>query len=512
MATAEGEGAAGPWPRLAGWLALAGGLLLPLAYAPFHLSPLAPLCVACLFALWDGVSPAAAARRGFLFGFGAFLTGTYWTYTSLHVFGKAPLFVALPLVVSLMALMAAYVALAGWLANRIDPRPGLRRWLLVLPSCWALVEWLRGWLFSGFPWLSLGYSQSDTPLGGLAPVAGVFAVSWAVAFTAGALRALLAGPRRRRALAAAAIVGVWVIGAGLRGVPWTRPAGEPIEVSIIQAAVSQDRKWEPEELLPTMRLYRDLTRRHWSSDLIIWPEAAIPALRVRLRDYFAALREEAQRHEADLLAGVIEYRPDTEQYLNGLMSLRSEGGTYYKRHLVPFGEYFPVPSFVRDWMRLRNLPYSDYSRGAADQEPLRVAGQRVAASICYEDLFGAELIYALPAATMLVNVSNDAWFGNSVAPHQHLQIARLRALESGRDMARATNTGISAVIGADGRVRARIPQFETHVLTATVQPREGATPYALAGDVPVVAWSLALLAVAVTLRRRPAPAAEPQVG
>jgi len=488
--------------RYGSWIAFVAGLLVPLAFAPFNFYLLLPVLLAVLFWLWDDTTPRSAAWLGWLFGFGAFLTGTHWLYVSLHVFGKAPLFLALVLMAALMAFMAAYTALLGFLVARFHPTSGAQRWLLLLPSGWVLGEWLRSWVLSGFPWLSLGYTTTDSALAGWIPLGGVFAASAAVALTAGALRTLVAGHATERLAAGLLIAAVWLAGGLLDRVHWTDPTEHSLRVSIVQGAVPQERKWLPEELLPTMRLYREKTREHWGSDLILWPEAAIPALRSTLGDYYDDLNREGQGTNTAIVLGIIEFDPETNEYFNGVLSLDQQQSIYNKRHLVPFGEYFPVPGFVREWMRLRNLPYSDYSAGDKDQAPLIAAGEKIAASICYEDVFGNQLRAMLPEATMLANVSNDAWFGESIAPDQHLQIARVRAIEAGRYLLRATNTGISAIIAPDGRVEATIPQFQRRVLTADAWPHTGATPYVLLGDRPIVLLSALFIILALAATRR----------
>jgi apolipoprotein N-acyltransferase len=480
--------------RRGGWVAAAAGLALPLAFAPFDLYPLAVLCTATLFLSWEGVTPRVAARRGFLFGAGAFLTGTYWIYISVRFFGEAPLFVALPLMLGLVAVMGLYFALLGFAATRWLRAPGLLRWLLAWPAAWVLVEWLRGWVLSGFPWLSLGYSQIDGPLAGLAPVLGVYGVSWAVAISAGAVTAMICDGRRRRGAAVLVLAAVWAGSAALDTVRWTLPAGEPLRASLLQGAVEQQVKWNPEQLAPTLALYRRLTRAHWDSDLIVWPEAAIPTLAQRVDGYLRALHEEARRHGTSIVLGIPLYDPDADQYHNAVLVMDQTLQVYAKRHLVPFGEYFPVPDAVRSWMRLHNLPYTDFAPGDADPAPYRVAGEKIALSICYEDAYGTEQLGYLPAATLIVNVSNDAWFGDSIAPHQHLQIARMRAREAGRFQLRATNTGVSAIIAPDGTLVQTSPQFAPHVLTADVQPHTGSTPYMTLGNRAVIIAVLMALA------------------
>ncbi len=478
-----------------GWatgVAVLSGVLLPLGFAPFGLYPLIPVSLAALWLLWDDRRPVVAARIGFAWGVGAFLAGTYWLYISIHIFGKAPAPLAVFLMLALVAIMAAYTGLAGYLVRRIDAA-GAFGVLLVMPGIWVVSEWLRGWLFSGFPWLSLGYGLIDSPLSGFAPVLGVHGVSLAAVLLAGGLVLLLAGRSYQRLIAATLIAAILFGGQRLAAVQWTSAEDRQLRVALVQGAVPQDRKWLPSQLEPTKQLYLELTRSHWDRDLIVWPEAAIPAILHEEFDFLETVQEEARSTETSLVLGMLERDPLDGRYFNTLIALGDRQAIYRKRHLVPFGEYFPVPEFVREWMRLLSLPYSDITPGPRAQSPLPLAGEMAAPTICYEDAFGAEQLDFLPEAGLLLNVSNDAWFGNSLAPHQHLQIARMRALESGRFLLRATNTGISAVIGPQGTVLARSPQFETHVLTAEIHPRAGSTPYVRIGNAAVVVLAVLLL-------------------
>jgi apolipoprotein N-acyltransferase len=272
---------------------------------------------------------------------------------------------------------------------------------------------------------------------------------------------------------------------------------------VVQGNVPQHLKWRDEERAATLERYLGLTRAHWDADLVVWPETAVPAFAHRARDFLADLAVEAEAHGATVLLGIPYADLGSGRYYNSVLALgRGEPALYHKRHLVPFGEFVPLSSVLGRVLDLLNAPMSDFSSGPRDQPPLLADGVRVGVSICYEDAFGEEVILALPAATLLVNVSNDGWFGDSIAPHQHLEIARLRARETGRDLVRATNTGISALMDHRGQVRGRSPQFEPHVLRGEVQPRTGTTPYARLGNLPVVAGAIALLALAAGLGRR----------
>ncbi|HYW04012.1 MAG TPA: apolipoprotein N-acyltransferase [Gammaproteobacteria bacterium] len=482
---------------------VAGALLVP-AFAPFGWWPLALVSLAALLGLWSGVRPRTAAVRGFLFGLGCFGAGLYWLYISVHVFGGAPAWLAVALTVGLVVFMSLYPAATGWLLCRLFPRAGAVRTLLAFPALWALSEWVRSWLFTGFPWLSIGYSQIDTPLAGYAPVLGVFGVGMALALTAGCLWLLLKGPRRHRVLAVAAAAAVWAGGALLGGVPWTHPDGRALTVALVQGNEPQNRKWLPDNLMPTLQRYLRLTDGHWNDDLIIWPEAAIPALYHDVSGFIDALGRKVAIHHTNLMLGVLRHERRGNRYFNAVLDIGPQDGRhfYYKRHLVPFGEYFPVPDFVRQWMRVLHLPYTDLTPGPPDQPPLQVHGVPAGVSICYEDVFGPLIVRDVPPARILVNVSNDAWFGHSIALPQHLQMARMRALEAGRPLLRTTNTGITALIGYRGRIRARLPGFHAAVLTGRVQPRRGATPYAVGANKWIVTLAGAVLFLALLLVRR----------
>ena len=476
------------------WLALPVGAALALAFAPVGLAPLAVLCPAVLFLLWEGATPRAAAWRGFLFTGGTFLAGTYWLYHSIHLVGRAPLWIAMFLMLGLVALMGSYTAALGYAASRWGPARGAARWLVLLPAGWVLVEWFRGWFLSGFPWLALGYSQLETPLRGLAPLAGVYGTSLGTALLAGALVTLLLGNRTAR-LAAVAVSGTVVAAAALlTRVEWTEPRGTSVSVALVQGAVPQAMKWAPGQRERTLDLYASLTAPHLGTDIIVWPEAALPALERDIRGFLDALHAAARARGSDVVMGLLRRDAATGEYYNAMAAFTATEQWYDKRRLVPFGEFFPVPAAVRDWMRLMNLPYSDFASGAQDQSPLVVAGESLAPTICYEDAYASEQLALARRSTLLVNVTNDAWFGDSTAPHQHLDISRMRSLETGRPMLRATNDGVTALIAHDGTLIGQLPQFEPGVLTGTVEPRTGLTPYARTGNLPVL--GLVLLAVA----------------
>jgi apolipoprotein N-acyltransferase len=490
--------------RLAVWLALPVGAAVSLAFAPFGWWPLGILGTAYLFALWYEAPPSRAAKSGFLLTSGTFLAGTYWLYHSVYEIGHAPIALTIFVIVAIAAVMGGYTAALGYVLARWVRVRGAVRWLVVLPAAVAVLEWFRGWFLSGFPWLALGYTQTDAPLAGLAPIVGVYGVSFAVALTAGALVALLFGSLRARTAAASAVVVVWILGFALWGREWTQPTGKPVTVAVVQGAVPQEMKWDQAQFEATLELYRNLTRPHLGAGIIVWPESALAAPVDMLGGFLGPQWDAAKRSGSTLVLGQLRRDPRRDVYYNAVLALGDEPQWYAKRRLVPLSEYFPVPEFVRDWLQGMELPYSGFEAGGDSQPALDAAGQKLGVTVCYEDAYASDQLAVLKNATLLVNVTNDAWFGDSTAAHQHLQISRMRALEAGRTMLRAANDGISAIIGPDGRVTGTLPRFQPGVLTGSVQPRVGLTPYARFGNWSVIAFSLAVLVGSLALSMRAA--------
>jgi len=480
--------------------ALGAGLLLPLAFAPFGWYPLAVVSPALLFLSWGGAGARRALLRGWLYGVGCFGFGIFWIHESFQ-YNQIGLWLALPLTALLTAGLALYPALLGLLVVRL-PRGGVAsRMLLVFPAGWVLIEWLRGWLFTGFGWLDLGYSQIDAPLGGLFPIGGVYAVSYAVALSAGALAWALHGLRRDRVVGLVAVALLWWGAAWLGARQWTEPAGAVLSVALVQGNVPQSRKWLPSMRAVTLKRYRDLSDRASGAALTVWPETALPGFKRQFNAYLADLGRRVRQRGGDLLLGLLTRRVGDGRPLNSVLLVGRDRGLYHKRHLVPFGEYLPLASLLGPIVRVLGIPVADLSPGPDRQRLLEVGGWPIGVSVCYEIAFGEEIRATLPAAAMLVTVSNDAWFGTSIGPYQHLQIARARARESGRWLLRATNTGLTAIVAPDGRIVARAPQFEAAVLSGSATPMRGATPYVLAGDWPVIVLALAMLLAGALMGR-----------
>lgn len=477
------------------------GAIAVAGFEPIGLSLLSPLTLTALFCLLAvAENPRRAALLGFLWGLGHFLTGVSWVYVSLHVYGQMPAPVAALATIAFCAYLALFPALAGSLCARFGAAPPALRAAILLPSFWVLGEWLRSWLLTGFPWLATGYSQTDTPLAGFAPLAGLYGVSLATAISAGLLAAaILVRETSRRLACIGAIVIVVAGGAMLRSTAWTVPEGDPLDVALVQGNVPQNLKFDPVRYRETLASYARLVESS-KAKLIVLPETAIPRLLDSVDPrYLDRLAEHAYALQGDLLLGA-PFRVREGNYYNGVVNLGATATQFYaKRHLVPLGEF--VPAEFAWIVALMQMPLSDFSRGADTQAPMRAAGVKVALTVCYEDAFGEELIAQLPEATVLANLSNVAWFGDSLAPDQHLQISRMRSIETGRPMVRATNTGATAAIDERGRVIARLPPFTEGVLHAKIQPFTGATPYVRLGNAPALA-AAALLALAAILFTR----------
>ena len=451
-------------------MALGFGAASVFGFAPFGWFPLALLTLTGLFWLWQR-QPAMSAWLGFAFGLGYFGAGVSWIYISLHTYGEMSWALASTATLLFAAFLALFPAVVGYLYQCHQ-----RAALLSIPAAWMLSEWVRGWIFTGFPWLAIGYSQAPaSPLAGYAPIVGVFGLSLLMAWSAAAIAWQ---PRRYGWL----VVLIWIAGAGLKQINWTQPLGAPFSVSLIQGNISQSIKWQPEQVLNTLSEYRDMVARSHAR-LTVLPETAIPLFYDQVPTaYLDDLASYARSNGGDLLFGIPERRADGSYY-NSVMNVGTAVTQFYRKsHLVPFGEYIPLKSVFGVITEVLHIPLSDFSRGKLTQPPFHIAGQRVAANICYEDVFGDEIIRPLPTASILVNVTNDAWFGDSIAPWQHLQISQMRALESGRQMLRATNTGATAIIGTDGVIQQVLPLFARAALTGTAQGYQGLTPFARWGN------------------------------
>lgn len=502
---------------------VAGGLMF-LAFSPWNFALVAVASLAVLFRAVLHATPRRAFWRGWLFGAAGFGAGIGWIVESFQ-YRDVGLGAAAALTGLLVCLLALYPAVFGWASARFlggpesrygpPPGPGAAAApaaaLWWFPGAWILVEWLRGILFSGVTWLQVGYAGLESPLAAWAPLGGSYAVGLALAVTATSFA--LVGAARLRAVAGAVGVSamLWAGGAAMFALDtharWTRPAGDPVRVLIVQGNVPQDEKWAESTRHLSLKRYAGLTAARPAPDLVVWPETAIPYFAARARPFLRDAGAAAEREGYVLLAGVLSFDPASGNPYNSVVRISSPRSAdtpryYHKRHLVPFSERIPFPAALAPVIRWLELPVESFTPGGEGQVPLRVAGHDIAVSICYEITFGAASAHVLRDAGLLVNVSNDAWFGDTIGPDQHFQMARMRALELGRWLVRAANTGISALVTPQGRVAASVPPFAAATLEVAFPPLKGRTPYTRWRDWPVVILAALLIVIAWWVRRR----------
>lgn len=481
---------------------LIAGALTVAAFAPLFWYPLMPAGLGYLFWRCAGTPVRRAALHGWVFGVGMFGAGVHWVYVSCFRYGNMGMAAAATATLLLILYLACYPAIAMAILARL----GKGRWALIsiAPAAWVLAEWLRSWMLTGFPWLAAGYVMTEGPLAGYGPLVGVPGLSLLTAAAAG-LVALALRPGLQRWLALGLIAVLCAGGGLLRLVAWSAPVGQRIDVALVQGNIAQLMKWDPDHVTATLLRYEALSAPHWGADLMVWPENALPLFFDRLpQDWVARVNDRIHANGTTLLTGIPDRADASGAYFNAIVDFAEPQRAYHKRHLVPFGEYVPLRASLGPLLDLLKVPMSNFSRGAAYQTPLQVRDHPIASAICYEIVFEREVRRALPSAHLLLTVSNDTWFGDTLAPHQHLQMARMRALELRRPLLRATNSGITAVADPYGREVARIPLFQSGVLHAVVTPQSGATPYAVTGDWPVAVWVSVVLALALVRSRRPA--------
>ena len=483
-------------------MALIAGAGLVAAFAPLNLYGLALLSPAALLLGWRKVTPMRAAWRGLLFGFGLFGFGVSWLLVSFqHIAGVGTL-TALSLTTLFILVLACFPALLGYLYVRLfADRPAFAQ-ISAFGAGWVLLEWVRSHILTGFPWLSLGYSQTDSPLAGFAPLIGVPGISLLCALLAAMLaNSLFARQGHRLPGVLLLVVLLGGVGQWLLTLSWSQPVGAPLEVALLQGNIGQERKWEPSQRLGIEDRYMDMFEATPEQTLIILPETALPEYDTEASMLLDAIDTEARRQNKAVLLGIpVKDSAEGSSY-NGVLALGIAKGRYYKRHLVPVGEYQPYARYLPGLRQTFETPLSDFSPGPSEQAAIKAFGQAIGVSICYEDAWPA-LMRPTPG-NLLVNVTNDAWFGDTLAPRQHLQITRMLALTLGRPVLRAANTGISAIVDARGQVQAHAPLFSQQTLRGTVQPRIGATPWTRFGDIPIL--FLATLLLTTSRLRRPSP-------
>ncbi|PKM10438.1 MAG: apolipoprotein N-acyltransferase [Gammaproteobacteria bacterium HGW-Gammaproteobacteria-3] len=472
--------------RYLDWLAPVMGGTMTLAYAPFDAAFWVFPALLFLFVSWLVLSPGRAALRGFLFGLGLFGSGVSWVFISVYYFGGRDIILSILATLVFVFFWALFPALTGYLSAKLRPDKADYQ-LVSMPLLWVSIEYLRGtWVLNGFPWLQIAYSQIETPLIGYAPVIGVYGTGLIVALNAMLL--LTAMIKRRylwRYLGMVAVL--WMGGYYLKNIAWTTSAGEALKVTLIQGNISQDRKWAKDNRDATLKLYESITREHWDSDIVIWPETSIPAYYAEVKDSFLkGLEQQALTHDTEVIVGLpIKDKAQSALY-NSVLVLGKTAGVYRKNHLLPFGEYMPLQPVSGYLLNFLNLRLGNFASGGDDQKLLMAAGYRFITSICYEDVFPLVSVKVLEQAAFLVNVTNDAWFGDSIEPYQHMQIARMRAIETGRYLLRATNTGLTGIVDPQGKIIAQAKLFQTAAVSGEIVPLLGVTPYVRFGDKLIV--------------------------
>lgn len=487
-------------------LALISGAILTLAFAPFGIYPLAIISPAILLATFFKVSPKKAFWRGWLFGMGFFTTGVYWVYISIHTFGNVPAIFAGLITAGLIAILAIFPGMNGWLLNRYFQKDNVVKILLAYPIIWVFLEWVRSWFATGFPWLLLGTSQTNSPLKGLAPVFGVYGVSLALLICSSLLVYAFLSIKKRKFLqlflSLLGIACVWIAGGILNTIVWTKPEGNPIQVSLIQGNIAQELKWNPDQVQPTLDTYMRLTRQHLDSKIIIWPEAAIPIPFLNTMEFLFTLDREAKRNHTTVITGIPMQIPNTHDYLNTVIVLGEGTGIYAKHRLVPFGEYVPFKQYFGRLLEFMDIPMSDFVAGKDMPEPIQTNGTKIATFVCYEIAYPELVLSRDGDINLLLTVSNDAWFDRSIAQAQHLQIAQMRAIEQQRPLLFVSNNGITATISPDGKVQKAAPPYQEDVIIDKVQPMQGKTPWQKHSMDLVLGLMLIMLYFSIKYRRR----------
>ncbi|CAK4069106.1 apolipoprotein N-acyltransferase [Vibrio sp. 16] len=478
------------------------GAITTLAFAPYQLWPLAIISPAILLLLIHQQSAKRALWIGYAWGLGQFATGISWVHISIDNFGGMPKIASVFLMTLLIGYLAMYSALFTWTLNRFFPQSNRIRLLLIAPVLWLIADWLRGWVMTGFPWLWIGYSQIESPLAHFAPLGGVELLTFLSIVSSGAIAYAFLHRQWLQLLIPAIILSA---GFGLKSAIWVTPNPDSTtKLALIQGNIAQELKWLPSERWPTIMKYTDLTRENWDADIIIWPEAAIPAFEFEISSFLSNLDSAAKLNHSAVITGVVN-QGENRKFYNSILTVGETAygdyrfdmsQRYHKHHLLPFGEFVPFETILRPLAPFFNLPMSSFSRGEFVQANIDANGKQMAPALCYEIIFNEQVRQNVNDDTdFILTLSNDAWFGSSIGPLQHMEIARMRALELGKPVIRSTNNGVTAVTDYQGHIVAQLPQFETGVLRAEIVSTEGQTPYRQLGTWPLYLWTILSLAI-----------------
>lgn len=488
-------------PYLSEIKALSAGAILVLSFAPFYFASLAIVSMALLLWVLHEQSPKQAFKLGYCFGLGCFGFGATWVYHSIHVFGMAPMPLAALITGLFVLILALFPALKCWLLVKWFPHDNIDRIVLAFPSIWVLGEILRGYFLTGFPWLYVGNSQTENILRGFAPVGSVWLVSFVVALAGGLLYRLYLvfhqheENKIKRNLLILGFVLIWPVAYVLKDIQWSRQSASEIPVSLIQGNVPQMLRWDPRAVNHILTTYAELTAPQWGERLIVWPESAIPVPIPQANTVLSQLQLMSENNHSALIVGIPQQNAPQENYFNTVVALGSATGSYRKTHLVPFGEYVPLETALRGLIGFFDLPMSDFVPFKQEQAPIMAFGIPIGSAICYEIAYPTLVRDRALNSQMLLTVSNDAWFGRTIGPPQHLQIAQMRAIETGRSIIRATNNGLTAIIAPNGQFEYSIDPFEANVLEGYITPYQGLTPWVRFGLWPWLAIYIALIAL-----------------
>jgi len=490
-------------------LALFAGCLAAFSFAPFQIFPMSIVAIVLLQYTLEGIGAKSAFWRAWLFGIGLFSFGVHSVFISLNQYGGAGVPFALVFTATFISFLAIFPGLSAYFLNRYFPKGQTIRFIFAFPAIWTLLEWFREFILAGFPWVALGYSQILSPLRGYAPIFSVYGVSFALLLSSGLIFKAISDFRQRAYIAMCnvliALLLLWGIGAVLSSIEWTKPEGTPIRVSLVQGNVPQTLKWTPQMIPQTMSNYADLSKPHWGSALVIWPESAIPDFMENHMDFLKKMDKIAKKNHSTLILGIPARLGQAEQYYNTAVAFGNGKGYYLKRRLAPFGEYIPLEKQLSGFMNILDIPFVGFIPGDQPIKPLVAGSLKILVFICYEVAFAGDVRFNNSDVNLLVTLTDDSWFGYSNAQAQHLEMAAMRALETGRPMLMASNDGPTAIVNAKGQIIAIAPSHIKYVLSGYVQPTKGKTPWMILGTNSLIFLILSMLLYAIYLRNKLKP-------